>query len=110
VIDAHWRRRQTSFDALDARIARLNGRDQETLQLILAGESNKVMATKLDISERAVEMRRAIIMRKLGVESLAELLDLAVTHRLLMELAADFRMQGHRSRHTPCAVAWAAGR
>jgi FixJ family two-component response regulator len=93
-LDAHWRRRQASFDALDARIARLNGRDQETLQLILAGESNKVMAARLDISERAVEMRRAVIMRKLGVESLAELLDLAVTHRLLQELAADFPPAG----------------
>lgn len=89
-IDAQWRRRQASFAALDERIARLNDRDQETLQLILAGESNKVMAVKLDISERAVEMRRAVIMRKLGVESLAELLDLTVTHRLLQELAADF--------------------
>ena len=90
-IDAQWRKRQADFAALDERIARLNDRDRETLQLILAGESNKVMATKLDISERAVEMRRAVIMRKVGVESLAELLDLAVTHRLLQELAADFQ-------------------
>ena len=89
-LDADWRRRQAEFDALDARIARLNHRDRETLELILAGESNKVMASRLDISERAVEMRRAVIMRKLDVSSLAELLDLAVTHRLLAELAADF--------------------
>jgi FixJ family two-component response regulator len=88
-IDADWRRRQASFDALEARIARLNSRDRETLQLILAGESNKVMAAKLYISERAVEMRRAVIMRKLGVSSLAELLNLAVTHRLLLELAVN---------------------
>ncbi|HQU41159.1 MAG TPA: type IV pili methyl-accepting chemotaxis transducer N-terminal domain-containing protein [Pirellulales bacterium] len=86
-VDADWRRRQASFDALDARIARLNDRDRETLQLILAGESNKVMAAKLYISERAVEMRRAVIMRKLGVSSLAELIDLAVTHRLLAEIS-----------------------
>jgi FixJ family two-component response regulator len=89
-LDADWRRRQADFDAIDSRIARLNDRDRETLQLILAGEANKVMAARLDISERAVEMRRAVIMRKLNVSSLAELLDLAVTHRLLQELAADF--------------------
>jgi FixJ family two-component response regulator len=93
-LDAQWRRRQADFAAIDERIARLNDRDQETLQLILAGESNKVMAARLDISERAVEMRRAVIMRKVGVESLAELLDLAVTHRLLQELAADFQSKG----------------
>ena len=88
-LDADWRRRQAEFNALDSRIARLNERDRETLELILAGESNKVMAVRLDISERAVEMRRAVIMRKLDVSSVAELLDLAVTHRLLAELAAD---------------------
>ncbi|HWB10373.1 MAG TPA: response regulator [Pirellulales bacterium] len=93
-LDARSRRRQADFAALDARIARLNGRDQETLQFILAGASNKVMAARLGISERAVEMRRAVIMRKLGVESLAELLDLAVTHRLLRELATDLQNKG----------------
>lgn len=86
-LDADWRRRQADFDALDARVARLNDRDRETLRLILAGESNKVMAAKLYISERAVEMRRAVIMRKVQVESLAELIDLAVTHRLLAEIS-----------------------
>jgi FixJ family two-component response regulator len=99
-IDADWRRRQASFDAIDARIARLNERDRETLQLILAGESNKVMAARLYISERAVEMRRAVIMRKLGVSSLAELLDLTVTHRLLMELKGDLSPSG-ATRATP---------
>jgi len=86
-LDADWRRRQANFDAIDARIARLNGRDRETLQFILAGESNKVMAARLFISERAVEMRRAVIMRKVGVSSLAELIDVAVTHRLLAEIS-----------------------
>lgn len=89
-LDADWRRRQAAFDALDSRIARLNDRDRETLKLLLAGEPNKVMAARLKLSERAVEMRRAVIMRKLEVSSLAELLDLAVTHRLLAALAADF--------------------
>ncbi|HET6884320.1 MAG TPA: response regulator [Pirellulales bacterium] len=86
-LDTDWRRRQANFDSLDARITRLNDRDRETLQLILAGESNKVMAARLSISERAVEMRRARLMRKLQVESLAELIDLAVTHRLLTEIS-----------------------
>ncbi len=36
--------------------------------------------------ERAIEMRRAGIMRKLEVDSLAELLELAITHRLMAEL------------------------
>lgn len=97
-IDADWRRRQASFDALEARIAVLNRRDRETLERILAGESNKVMAARLNISERAVEMRRAVIMRKLGVSSLAELLDLAVTHRLLRDRTVSTPSGGEKGR------------
>lgn len=87
-LDAAWRKKDADFAALDARIGRLNERDRETLELLLDGLSNKAMAAKLFLSERAVEMRRASIMRKLEVESLAELLDLALTHRILRELRA----------------------
>ncbi|HUY88184.1 MAG TPA: response regulator [Pirellulales bacterium] len=86
-LDAAWRRREAEFKAVDDRIASLNARDRETLEWILRGASNKVMAARLFISERAVEMRRARLMRKLQVESLAELIDLAVTHRVLAEIS-----------------------
>lgn len=85
-LDAKWREREAEFVAIAERIRRLNDRDQETLELILAGESNKSMAAKLFLTERAVEMRRSAIMKKLDVRSLAELLDLAVTHRILDDL------------------------
>lgn len=85
-LDARWRERDAAFTAVEERIQRLNERDRETLALILAGESNKAMAAKLLLTERAVEMRRSAIMKKLEVQSLAELLDLAVTHRILDEL------------------------
>lgn len=87
-LDAQWRKRAADFAAIDARIARLNERDQETLRLILAGASNKVMASRLFISERAVELRRAAIMRKLEVRSVPELLEIAITHRLMAEVAS----------------------
>ena len=85
--DAEWRQRDDDYRSLDKRISRLNERDRETLGLLLAGTSNKSMAAKLFISERAVEMRRAAIMRKLQVQSLAELLNLAITHRILGEIS-----------------------
>lgn len=86
-IDRAWRQRDAQFRAMDSLIESLSEREQETLQLLLAGEPNKVIAAKLLISERAVEMRRASIMRKLKVRSLAELLDLAISHRLLAQLS-----------------------
>jgi FixJ family two-component response regulator len=90
-LDARWRQSESEFVALEERIQRLTERERETLELLLAGESNKTMAAKLLLSERAVEMRRAGIMRKLKVHSVAELLELAVTHRVLSDLrrAAD---------------------
>jgi len=87
-LDSKWRRHEAEFNAIDLRIARLNDRDRDTLQLILAGMSNKSMASRLFISERAVEMRRAAIMRKLEVRSLAELLELTITHRVVAEIAS----------------------
>lgn len=87
-LDEGWRQRASELELLEERIARLSERDQETLRLILAGASNKVMASRLFISERAVEMRRAAIMRKLEVSSLAELVELTITHRILSELSA----------------------
>jgi FixJ family two-component response regulator len=85
-LDAEWRQGEARYSALEDRIRRLNERDRETLEMILDGEPNKVMAARLGISERAVEMRRASLMKKLDVESLAELLELTVTHRVLSEL------------------------
>jgi FixJ family two-component response regulator len=87
-LDSQWRQREADFATIDARVQRLNERDRETLDLILRGASNKSMAARLYISERAVEMRRAAIMRKLEVRSLAELLDLTITHRVLAEITA----------------------
>ncbi len=44
------------------------------------------MATQLHLTERAVEMRRSAIMRKLRVRTVAELIDLTATHRILTDL------------------------
>lgn len=89
--DSSWRHREKDYRRLDQRIAGLTERDRETLELLLAGSSNKSMAAKLFISERAVEMRRASLMRKLEVRSLAELLELAITHRILGEIASSLQ-------------------
>jgi FixJ family two-component response regulator len=85
-LDAQWRAGDARFAALANRVARLNARERETLLLIQAGEPNKSMAAKLNLTERAVEMRRSAIMRKMGVRSLAELVELTATHRILADL------------------------
>jgi FixJ family two-component response regulator len=75
-LDAQWRQRDVESAALEERIRRLNDRDRETLQMILAGEPNKSMAARFFLSERAAKMRRSALLRKLKVRTVAELTDL----------------------------------
>jgi len=84
-IDARWRENERRYHVLDQLIRHLNRTDQETLNLILRGETNKAMSSQLHITERAVELRRQRLMQRLEVRSLAELLDMTITHRVMEE-------------------------
>jgi DNA-binding NarL/FixJ family response regulator len=58
----------------------LTTREQEVLQHIAKGESNKQIARELALSVRTVETHRLNIKRKLGIEGQAELIRFAVQH------------------------------
>ena len=58
---------------LSERFALLSTAEQEVLKLVLRGETNKKIAALLDVSQRAVEDRRARLMQKLQVGSVADL-------------------------------------
>jgi two-component system response regulator DctR len=66
-------RRAASSDAVRARLATLSAREREVLDLILAGNMNKVVADKLGISMRTVEVHRAHIFDKMHVKTAVEL-------------------------------------
>jgi len=59
--------------AVQARLATLSVREREVLDLILAGNMNKVVADKLGISMRTVEVHRAHIFDKMQVKTAVEL-------------------------------------
>ncbi len=61
------------------RMAEATEKELEVLQLIMAGRKNKEIAARLGITVRAVEDRRFRLMKKVGVDSVAELVALAVT-------------------------------
>ena len=56
----------------------LTGREEEVLNHIADGQSNKQIARALDLSVRTVETHRLNIKRKLGIEGQAELIRFAV--------------------------------
>jgi FixJ family two-component response regulator len=68
-------------DELELRLARLTPRERAVLDGIVSGRANKQLARQLGISRRTADFHRANILRKMAVESVAELVKLVVTHR-----------------------------
>ena len=58
---------------VQGRLASLSAREREVLDLILVGNMNKVVADKLGISMRTVEVHRAHIFDKMQVKTAVEL-------------------------------------
>jgi DNA-binding NarL/FixJ family response regulator len=60
----------------------LTGREQEIIQLLAEGKSNKEVAALLGLSVKTVETHRSNIMRKLGLRGLSELIRYALRNNL----------------------------
>jgi two-component system response regulator FixJ len=63
---------------LQARAALLTEREREVLDLVAAGEPNKIIARHLGISFRTVELHRAHIIEKLQARGLSDLIRMAI--------------------------------
>ena len=72
------RRDEEQFvDRLRTRFDTLTPREREVMKLVAAGRRNKQIATEIGLSEATVKLHRGQVMRKLGVQSLAELVRMA---------------------------------
>ncbi len=69
-----WLRREQKYK-VDRRLENLTRAEREVMDLVVAGKTNKMIADHLELSIRAVEDRRARMMKKLRVKSRAELLE-----------------------------------
>lgn len=74
--DAADRAARQSSAAADARLGSLTAKEREVLELVAAGKTNREMADLLGLSVRAVEDRRARLMKKVDAGSVAELVRL----------------------------------
>lgn len=63
------------------RLAKLTERERGVFDLLIEGHPNKVVAYKLSISPRTVEIHRARVMEKLGLRNIAELIKLGLALR-----------------------------
>ncbi|QJR10258.1 Transcriptional regulatory protein TdiR [Usitatibacter rugosus] len=71
--DSRLRSEREQRRMLADRVAALTQREREVMDRVVAGQLNRVIAEELDISIKTVEAHRSHIMEKLGVSSLAEL-------------------------------------
>jgi DNA-binding NarL/FixJ family response regulator len=77
VVEA-YRTKGHSEDANSRSQIILTAREREIVQLLAEGKGNKAVASELNISPRTAEGHRAEIMRKLKLESLADLIRYAI--------------------------------
>lgn len=61
------------------RIESLTAREKEIMDLMVHGHPNKVIAQKLDISFRTVEVHRGRVLAKMGTENVAELVRMVLS-------------------------------
>ncbi|MBB3208988.1 PAS domain S-box-containing protein [Rhodopirellula rubra] len=61
-----------------AKLDMLSDRERSVFSLVAAGQMNKVIAKRLDVSEKTVERYRSSVMKKLGVKGIAELVRIAL--------------------------------
>jgi len=83
-------------DQMTNRFDALTARERDVLALLIAGHSNKVMASELGLSERTVEVYRARVMKKTAARSLAQLV------RMAMEMSSSpQRTEATRAKRQP---------
>ena len=72
------REQSAGTEAAKTRIASLSARERQVLELLVAGQPNKIIAFELDISPRTVEIHRAHVMEKMEAKSLSDLVRAAI--------------------------------
>jgi FixJ family two-component response regulator len=84
--------RSAEILALKARYSCLSPREREVMALVVAGLPNKQVGSELGISEITVKAHRGSMMRKMKVESLAELVSIATRLRLTRPTGSALRL------------------
>lgn len=69
---------ESEIGEIQARFDSLTVKERDVLAHVAAGEANKVIARRMDVSLRTVELHRQNVFQKMGADSLAELVRMVV--------------------------------
>jgi two-component system, LuxR family, response regulator FixJ len=81
--DAARRVESERYTEIQDRAAQLTPAERTVMNMIVQGKPNKFVATQLKLSVRTVENRRREVFTKMGVNSVAELVKVAIEGKLL---------------------------
>jgi len=76
--DAEVRGERLRRLVVSGRLAALTDRERDVLRCIIEGKPNKIIAEELEISVKTVEFHRSKLMEKMGADSVARLVQLAL--------------------------------
>ena len=84
--DVRQQRKATRKIELARHVENLSSRQREVLDLLIAGESSKQIAKRLEIGEKTVAKHRAAVLGKMQVDNVVELVRLFVDANLPREI------------------------
>jgi len=76
-VDGQVRSAEAQREQLGARFARLTPRERQVMDLVVAGRTNRSIASEFGVSEKTVEIHRGQVMTKMKAGGLAELVRIA---------------------------------
>lgn len=76
--DSKQRGEQSRCADIASKLDQLTPREHEVMKMVVLGKPNKVVAGQLNVSAKTVEAHRAKVMEKMGAQSLAELVRMAL--------------------------------
>jgi two-component system, LuxR family, response regulator FixJ len=79
--DAELREQEARSQQIAGLVASMTPREREVMEAVVSGKSNKIVAEELGVTIKTVEAHRARVMEKMGAESLAHLVHLAMIAR-----------------------------
>jgi len=86
-LDVDARREHATCESIQKRLQLLTRRERRVMEFVIRGRLNKQIGAELGIHEKTVKVHRMRVMRKMGVRSVAKLVQLVARAGIQPELA-----------------------